>query len=82
MADRFRGPFGRLLRVTRVARIGNLVLHSGSRRDELKRMRPNKSVWRPFCLDLWHVARNALAAGAVFLVMCVFFERGGTRPIG
>ncbi len=33
-------------------------------------------------LNLRHVARDAFAAGAAFLVVCVLLERGGARHAG
>jgi hypothetical protein len=41
----------------------------------------NVGVGNSFSLDLWHVARDALASCGTDFVVRVFFERGGARPV-
>jgi len=68
--------------MTRRARTGDLVLVGHGRRDEAESVGMHKRSRNAFRFDGWHVAGNAIAAGASILVMCVLLERGRTRTIG
>ena len=69
--------------MTRSAWIGNLVLVRHRRRDELKSVSVNKSCRWTFRFNRWHVARDAVVAGAAGRVMGVLLNRDDVvRSVG
>ena len=78
--ERFPCPLRRLVRVTRVARVRDLVLICHFGRDEIKRMAADIDVGDRL-LDLRHVTGHTVAAGAAGTMVRVGFNGGCMRPI-
>ena len=68
--------------MTSGAGIGNFIFVGHLRGDNPKRVRVDKCPGDPFSLDLWHVTRHALAAGATVFVVGVFSQRCGAWAVG
>ena len=74
-------PFRVLVLVTGVAGVGNLQRVGLHRVDEMERMSGHEWPARQFRQYCWHVTRNALATGAICLVMRMRFDGDGVRTV-
>ncbi len=78
--ERFTRPLRRLVRVTGIARVRDLVLICHFGRDELKRMAADIDVGDRL-LDLRHVAGHTVAAGTAGTMVRVGFDGGCMRAV-
>ncbi len=80
VAEDFRGPRRRFIRVTRIAGVGDFVFIGGGRRDEGKGVGANVYAG-DLDFDFGHVAIDAVAAWGAGFVMGVGFESAGVRAV-
>ena len=78
--ERVLGPLHCLVRMAAIARVRNLERFRRPRRNELEGMAANVDI-RDGLLDLWHVAADAFTARGPGPVMCVLFDRRGSRAV-
>jgi hypothetical protein len=74
-------PCGRLIFVTRRARVWNLILIGHPRRNEFKRVAPDEVV-RQCLLDFRHMACETVASGAAGLVVSMRLDGCAAWAIG
>ena len=81
MAHILSRPLRRLVRMTRIAGIRDLVFIGHHGRDEAEGMGVNKRVGRSFGFDRGHVASDALTACAALFVVRVLLDSCCPRAV-